>query len=68
MVERDTTHIRIKKEVKAKLEDFQKTGDKTPSEKITYLLDIEKAYREQRQELQAQERDRIGLEMLESQV
>lgn len=64
MAERDTTHIRIKKEIKSKLEAFQKTSDKTPSEKITYLLDAEKAYRELRQDLEAQERERIGLELL----
>lgn len=66
--ENESTHIRINKEVKEKLDAFINDENKTISEVIAFLLYIEAEYRKIRQDLQAQERERIGLEMLESEV
>ncbi len=65
---RKTTHIRAYVDNMKTFYDHLNSENKTSSDIIAWLLKIEHETRELRQSYEAQERERIGLEMLESQV
>lgn len=61
---RETTHIRAYVDNMKKFYDHLNSENKTSSDIIEWLLKIEQETRVLRQDLEAQERERIGLETL----